>query len=344
MQELSYNYNPLLTQYIVRENILKKDNFFLIDVGASGGIHSCWNVFGESLHGVGFDPLVNECHRLNSNNTHINFNYFPCYIISENKEVDAYRTPETTKFHETVTMFARSSGWNAMQLLKMDYCKEIFNQNRDVVYSDHKISIDRYCAENSIKFVDFLKIDIDGFDYAALRGAENILKDSNTLGVLIECDMNAPFHPHSNAFRNVDSFLSEKGFRLFDLPVWKYTKSALPGKFAYECPAQTTSGQVSWGDALYFRDLIDMKEKNQEVSLKQVIKMACVQEIFGFSDCAAELLLIFKERLSSIMDVRLGLDLLAKNMNLYSSYEDHMAHFRANPKSFFPSPPQNNSI
>jgi FkbM family methyltransferase len=330
------NYNPLLTHYIIKEKILGKDNFFLIDVGASGGIDPCWNAFGSYLHGVGFDPLLNECNRLNSINRHANFNYFPCYIISENEEIDQYRTPETVKFHETVTMFARSSGWDAMQRLKLDYCKEVFNKNNEVIYSNNKTSLDRYCSENSVKSVNFIKIDTDGFDYSVLRGAEKLLKDNNTLGVLIECDMNAPFHPCSNSFRNIDLFLTEQGFRLFDLSVWRYTKSALPGKFVYGIPAQTHSGQVSWGDALYFRDFVDMKEKNQEILPIQIIKMACVQEIFGFPDCAAELLLTFKDSLSPIMNVELGLNLLTKDMNLHETYENHMTQFKTNMNSFLP--------
>lgn len=332
------NYNPHLTKHIVEKELLgKEDIFFLIDVGASGGIESYWESFGSYLHGVGFDPLVNECKRLNSVNKNPNFSYYPSYIVSEDKEMDQYRTPETLKFHEAATMYARSSGWDATKRLKMDYIKEIFNKNDEVTCSTNKISIDRYCLENSISGVNFIKIDTDGFDYSVLRGAEKVVQDPNMLGVFIECDMNAPVHQHSNSFRNIDCFLSSLGYRLFDLSVWRYTKSTLPGKFVYEIPAQTNSGQVSWGDALYFRDFVDMKDKGEEPSHSQILKMACLLEIFGLPDCAAELLIASREKLSSNIDIDKCLDLLAKDMNLYDSYKTHMTSFERNPKNFFPT-------
>lgn len=333
------NYHPYLTKHVVKDCLLgSEDLFFLIDVGASGGIDSCWDSLGSYLHGVGFDPLVEECNRLNGTNKHPHFKYVPSYVISEKSEIDDYQTPETLEFHKTVTMFSRSSGWDAMKRMNMDYEKEIFNHNQEVSYAKDKVSLDRYCLEHSIDQVNFIKIDTDGFDYSVLRGAEKILQEKNTLGVFIECDMNAPAHPASNSFRNVDCFLSGLGYRLFDLSVWRYTKSALPGRFFYDIPAQTKSGQVSWGDALYFRDLVDVHQKGEEVSFSQILKMACLQEIFGLPDCAAELLVTFRDKLSSRIDVDQCLDLLTQDMNIYKSYEEHLAEFKKDPKNFFPTP------
>ena len=74
------NYNPNLTKYIVESELLSKEEaFFLIDVGASGGIDSCWNAFGKYLHGVGFEPLVEECNRLNALNQNPQLAIFPSY-------------------------------------------------------------------------------------------------------------------------------------------------------------------------------------------------------------------------------------------------------------------------
>ena len=85
------NYSPLVTKAIVKQKLLGDENFFLIDVGASRGIAKYWDVFGPYIQGVGFDPLVMECSRLNSINPYPNFKYIPCYIIAEQESVDNFK-------------------------------------------------------------------------------------------------------------------------------------------------------------------------------------------------------------------------------------------------------------
>jgi len=85
---------------------------------------------------------------------------------------------------------------------------------------------------------------------------------------------------------------------------------------------------------LYFRDFTTLKEK---ISNIEILKIACVQELFNLPDCAAELLIMFKKQLSPIIDVDHCLNLLARDMNLYESYEEHMQQFKTNTKSFYPT-------
>ncbi len=331
------NYNPRLTQYVMQKHLLKDSNFYLVDVGASGGIAQHWKAFGKDLSGFGFDPLVNECARLNALNTCPKFRYLSCYIVSGNESVDQYARLESANFYETTGKFARSSAWKMMQLLQMNYGKEAFNQGEELILSHDQISLDAFFLKNGVKSVDFIKIDTDGFDYSVLKGSEKLLNDENMIGILVECHFNAAHHPYANSFRNIDSFLAEKGFSLFDLSVWRYTKGELPGKFVYKIPAQTISGQVTWGDAFYLRDFIQMQKMGKQIPTAQILKMACVQEIFGLPDCAAELLLTFRDQLKLTIDVDHCLDLLAADMGLYSSYRKHLNRFQKNPTQFYPT-------
>lgn len=323
----------LMVSYIVQNQFLNDENFCLIDVGASGGIAGYWDVFGKYLTGFGFEPLIKECERLNSQDKYPQFKYLPYYIIAEKEDIDNPLIDPA----ENNNLFIRSSAYAVTRILNINYSKEIFNQGEEITLTKHKISLDRFCSEQKVKTVDFLKTDTDGFDYAVLRGAEQLLSEGSLLGVLIECNLSGFSHPYSNTFRNIDSFLIGKGFSLFDLSAWRYTKEALPGKFMYKIPAQTVSGQIWWGDALYLKDLIRMKNNGQQIPTIQILKMACLQELFGLPDCAAELLVVFRDQLSSVIDVDHCLDLLAKDMGLYSSYREHLAQFQNNPASFYPS-------
>ncbi|MBU6447030.1 MAG: FkbM family methyltransferase, partial [Verrucomicrobia bacterium] len=218
----------------------------------------------------------------------------------------------------------------------IDYVKKVLNKDDECVYSDSRISLDRYCLENKIKNVDFIKVDTDGADYAVLRGAEKLLREGEVLGLYVESHFHGEAHPYANTFRNIDQFLVENGFSLFDLSTWRYTKAQLPGTFLYKLPAQTVTGQISWGDALYLKDLLYMKNQGKQIPTSQIIKMACLQEIFGLPDCAAELLVAFRDQLSKVIDVDQCLNALARDMKLHPDYNTHMKCFCNHQESFFP--------
>ena len=328
--ENQINDNPLMTRYLMQKRALDKEKFFLFDVGASGGIASYWKFFGKSLVGVGFDPLVSECERLNKINQFSGFIYEPSYIVSEITEIDQY----TNKIINC-PIYERSSSRYYLNNFKIDYTKQFYNRDADCLYTEKRISLDRYCLENKIKNVDFIKTDTDGADYAVLRGAEKLLQNGNILGLYVECNFHGEAHPNANSFRNIDRFLVENGFTLFDLSTVRYTKAQLPGKFLFNHPAQTFTGQISWGDALYLKDFVFMKNQGKEIPNSQIIKMACLQEIFGLPDCAAELLVTFRDQLANDIDVDRCLDALTEDMGLYRKYNEHVGRFRTNRQAFF---------
>lgn len=268
--------------------------------------------------------------RLNAINQLPGFFYQASYIISEMVELDQYKSSicEDYGFRRSTTYYLKN--------FNIDYTKQVHNHGSECLYSEKRISLDRYCFENRISNVDFIKIDTDGADYAVLRGAEKLLQEGDVLGVYVECQFLGEDHPCANTFRNIDRFLVAKGFSLFDLSAWRYTKAQLPGRFLYKSPSHTTTGQISWGDALYLKDFVYMKSQGKQVSNSQIIKMACVQEIFGLPDCAAELLVTFREQLCKVVDVEKCLDALACDMNIFPDYNTHINQFFTDREAFFP--------
>ena len=47
-------------------------------------------------------------------------------------------------------------------------------------------AIDHYCKENNVKFIDFLKLDIEGNEYKALCGAKNMINQDKIGAIKIE--------------------------------------------------------------------------------------------------------------------------------------------------------------
>ncbi len=313
----------------------------LIDVGASGGIDSFWGeCFGPKLKAVGFDPLIAEVDRLNKTGGHGGIRYEAAFIGCPDYDTLFPRSlrqdPIASKDNSS---FQGTSAARASEAMRMNYLKEVHNAGAEVRLADRHISLDEYVQQSGIRNVDFVKIDTDGHDIEVILGAKQMLKTQEVLGICIEAQMHGASHPYANTFANIDGLLREWGFTLFDLDLWRYSRRSLPDKFYYQIPAQTMTGQVQWGEAVYFRDLARPDYEQMHgfaAGLAKKIKLACLFELYGLPDCSAQILVQLQEqtgdRFFSIL-----LDELAKiYRGSRMSYPQFLEHFDADPKRFYP--------
>jgi FkbM family methyltransferase len=273
----------------VESGVFADDPLFVVDVGASRGIDRHWHEFGDQLRAVGFDPLVTEVDRLNAGATP-GVRYEAAWVTC--------REPATTDGLPSTQFFERTSAVRAAEIARFDYGREHNNAGAPVVLSTSRIVLDEHFDPDDRQRIDFLKVDTDGGDFDVLRGAEEILRQGGVLGLAVEAQFHGPVSSDANVFSNVDRFLRGFGFGLFDLEVNRYSRSALPAEFVLDIPAQTVTGQVSWGEAIYFRDLGDPDYESTwgfRPSDVDVLKLICLFEIFGLPDCAAELVLEYGE-------------------------------------------------
>ena len=319
-----------MTQHLIKKGVFQNDPLCLVDVGASGGIATYWDIFQPYLTAFGFEPLLDECHRLNSAKVG-NVHYYPYFVGADNEEVVAKSGAAYSG-----RLFSRTSAWKASQMKNINYIDQFFNQGNTASYTEQKISIDQFFDQNRVDTVDFIKIDTDGYDYEVLYGAQKTLCEKQVMGVTVESQFYGQSHPHSNIFRNIDRLLTDLGYRLFNLDVYRYTKADLPGEFFYSLPAQTKTGQALWGEALYFRDIVGDRE-SAKLSPNKLLKLACLYELFDLPDCAAELLNNFRSDLAHLIDVDRCLDLLVKSSGKKESYLEHIKKFEADFECFYPS-------
>ena len=93
--------------------------------------------------------------------------------------------------------------------------------------------------------VDFLKLDIQGFELHALRGAHDLIKRT----LVVHCEVSfAEIYEGQCHFSDVEAFLREKGFDLIDL--------IHAHRGGYVVPSGTIVGdRLLWADAVFFKSL-----------------------------------------------------------------------------------------
>jgi len=324
-----------LTRHVIEQRLWGDAPFFLIDVGCSGGIEKRWDVFGDLLRAIGFDPLISEIDRLNSVNTRPSVVYEAASVGCSDYDT---RFPKAMR-NDPIgprTLFDRSSAAAAQARREMSYEQEVFNSSAPLVLSDRMVVLDDYLPAGEHHGVDFIKVDTDGHDIEVVLGATAIM-DAGVLGLQVEAEFHGLRHEFANTFANIDRVLRNHGFSLFDLSTNRYSRAELPAPFVYDIAAQTVSGQLLWGDAIYFRDLATPTYERAwkyTVTPERVMKLACLFEQFGLADCAAELIV----KRGTFLDASTRgalLDLLAGGGP--GAYRELMSAFQADPTSFFRS-------
>jgi len=332
--------SPRFTLDLVARGIFADEKFFLVDVGASGGIGEHWYAFGGDLIAVAFDPVVEEVKRLNRGTTHSGVRYYSAHVgyrqydqlFPERLRGQKLQTHDNQPFQRTSAVRARAV---------MNAGPNRRHSDAAGVATADRVELDQFLQREASSVPDFIKVDTDGSDYEVLRGAEQTLREKPVLGLSVECQFHGPVHPHANLFSNIDTLLRSLGFSLFDLETFCYSRASLPRPFRHPIPAQTVEGQVLWADALYFRDLGDPDYETMwpvELTPVAILKMACLFEIHGLEDCAAELLLKYRDRVASLVDVDACLDSLTPEFQgRKMSYPDYIRAFEEQTAAFFPA-------
>lgn len=312
-----------LPQTLSRTGALGAPALTAIDVGVSGGVHPVCRLF-EGARVIGIDPNQAEIDRLTAA-------ALPgeTYLAAFMGAPDFQRpfpppgSPPQPGLH-TCDPYRRSSAFRANVELGVDWTCQIERGEYRPEWPKEVLSLDQLAERHGLDRVDFIKIDTDGADYEVLTGGRHIL--GRTLAVQVEAQFNGPLHPQSNLFCNIDLFLRQQGFFLFDMDVWRYSRAALPSPFLWDAPMQTTRGQAVWGDVLYLRDLGASPAQADGWAASDLLRLAALFEAFGLADCAAEILLTHGGGALPEDQTRPLLELLVPGQG--QSYDDYLAAWR----------------
>jgi len=335
MPALDLNSDPRMTGYLVKTQVFRSHPITLVDVGARGGYLDLWKLFGDQSRIIGFEPDLQECERLNASAAR-NVTYLPTALGSrhESRKFFTTRYPGASGFFRGDTAFVK-------RLLLSDCFQTVKETTLELR------PLDAVLQEAALSNVDMLKLDCEGSELDVLEGAEGILRDFSTLGVLAEVAFHKDLRAGIPTHADLDRHLTDRGFRLYDIAAFRFSRRAMPFSYTVDLrdehgaffPGPSTHGQILIGHALYFRDFLE--QGKDEVAPHQLLKMACLFEIFNLNDCAAELIIAAKDTLSELSDVTVLLDLLSPEIaGKRLTYNRYMTQVAENPEVLLPASPR----
>lgn len=235
-----------------------------------------WGFFAPNLTIYGFDADADACEAANTEleNALVDWKekHIPLALSNSVGESTLY----VTQHPMCSSLYAP----NEVYLQRFDGLPELVNL--DFSIGIETTTLDHFCQEEGVKTADFLQIDVQGADLHVLEGATQLLEHS-VLAVQIEVEF-SHLYLNQPLFADVDSYLRKLGFTLFDLYMSRGKRARSPIQSRHH------PGQLIWGEAFYFRDLLQANQNHNFQSPDQIFRLACVADAMEFCDYTLELL------------------------------------------------------
>jgi FkbM family methyltransferase len=236
-----------------------------------------WHYFGQNLTIYGFDADADACEAANAEVEASNCvwaeKHFPLALGKACGEQTLYVTHEpmcSSLYPPNENLIARFDGLEEFAGLDFEIDVEI-------------VTLDSFCEIEGISEIDFLQIDVQGADLDVLHGARKLL-DRSVLAIQVEVEFNE-LYKGQPLFADIDIFLRSQHFNLFDICRSHLRRVSAP------ITSNTRRGQILWGEAYYFRDLLlSNAELSKFQTSERLLKLACIADILGFVDYAVEIL------------------------------------------------------
>jgi FkbM family methyltransferase len=184
------------------------------------------------------------------------------------------RAPETLTLYVTrnpsCTSLLRP---NEIVLAPFAEMRQFFAIERELAVTTS--TLDHNLDAHGILYADFLELDVQGAELDVLTGAQAILRTS-VLALQVEVEF-VEMYERQPLFGDVDRFLRDSKFQLFDLARYRVRRGELRS-------AITTRGQLLWGQAMYLRRPEDCGSDAMRC------RLAAVAALLGVPDFAVEIL------------------------------------------------------
>jgi FkbM family methyltransferase len=313
-------WNPRFTHQLVRDRAFQDDAVVVVDVGMRGGAHEHWKLLGDQVRFIGFDPDEEECQRINERSSRTQSICYPVALDSAPRRRKLLRRP----YNRAADGLCGYTWWSSR--LGLMEPREITDFRIDQPGTEEvadaveieTTTLDQFARDIGLKTFDFLKVSAVGAELDVLRGAERFLGPGGAIGIEAELRLLPTYDRPNPVFLEVYNYLHSRGYYLYNVSLHRLSRKALPMPVASDhrdhlgepILGPTTRGQLDYGDAVFFRDLVgDRFDPKTANDVRRVLKAASLFEIYNLPDCAAELLLYYRDALASLASVD---DLLAQ--------------------------------
>lgn len=276
------------------KNNVAKNPIIIVDIGCRWGFADKFINDLNNIFIYGFDPDKEECLRLkNLYEGKNNIQLIPIGLADVPGKRQLYLTSEP----------ACSSLYKPDSVLTTTY--PALDCAREVSQIEVEVStLDIWVEQVGITYIDYIKIDTQGAEFAILNGALSILKTVKFLEIEVEFN---PIYTNQPIFSDIDLFLRQQGFVLWkfsnfvhygktgesDLLVGKDSINFDSNKLEYE----VRGGQIYWADAYYIRkEIVDVNYDMQ--STEQIFRDAKLAHRLGFIDLEYRLMKEYDKRIS----------------------------------------------
>lgn len=263
-------------------DLLEKNPFQVVDIGARDGCKTVFKPIESRLHLLAFEPDDAEFERLSakaSSKTH--------FIRSA-----VYRSKSTLNLHVTKSpYFSSVFAPNKEFLSRFDRANtqgyEI--QKTIAVQSD---ALDNLIPQEMRGRVDWIKIDAEGCAYEILDGARKTLEENLILGLYIEAEFNAKYQGQ-RLYSDVDALLRNYHYELIDFKDCRWKRAA-------GLKTSGTEGQPVHGCFLYMLEGSEFFKRLQTLSVEEqkakIVKAVIFCSLYGIYDAALDLIHESKRR------------------------------------------------
>lgn len=243
----------------------------IIDIGARDGLHPRWSrLQGVDVQAILFEPDPEECDRLKSK--YMNRAVVINKALSSKKQI--------IDFH-----LCKKGAVSSVFVPNFELLKEYPDVERMEIVQTFSLeadSLDSQLEENGVSDVDFVKLDVQGYELEILQGGVNTLR--SCIGLEVEVEF-MELYKGQPLFGEVHRFVeSELNMTLVDLSKTYYKKSNTLDLFG--------KGIMAHGDALYLK----LPEQAVLLPPQKAIKTMYIYMVYGYYDLARELLVLLRQK------------------------------------------------
>jgi FkbM family methyltransferase len=269
-----------------------------VDCGAHFGVdHVPWQHLGQRLVMHGFEAFADECARQNQRARAAGLaHYYHPVCLAESQS--AGRPFYVTRSADSSSLYRpaeyRLRRWRH-SVRPPEQVSSLDMNGLARVVPVNTTTLDAWAAGNGDPDVDFLKLDLQGGELAALQGGTKLLQ--RVLGIELQVFFVQQYE-NQPLFAEVDQFLRQAGFSFFNI-LFTHTghfagRVASPVSVRYADSSQLRAqgaGQLVTANASYLFDPLDQVQPSPGRSnLDKLLKLVIIAEAYGQVEFAFEVL------------------------------------------------------